>query len=280
MLLNSDIGPRRMGVEGHRVMMTYLMHEMASTQQLAPAEWADFSRNFEAAKLFTSQNIVRANTSERFSVFSWSNGLKSYTGYIAANNPDKNKIIVPYKAHNTGNIIGWYNVNGKGINASPVVNGVYDLKGNSYTMNGKLSTNDNSLENNFTIYSTGGNAFIYMDYITGKTNGTITAEQGGLMAISVDPFTKEQRTLYHAKGRFQSDGKQLTKFQTPWVNIDNQVGIVHSDKKNQMAFGDRELNSSIYLAKIYPSYDNNMRTFSNDRDNRPQTHHLLQSGQC
>lgn len=263
-LLNSDIGPRRMGVEGHRVMMTYLMHEMASTQQLAPAEWADFSRKFESAKLFTSQNIVRANTSERFSVFSWSNGLKSYTGYIAANNPDKNKIIVPYKAHNTGNIIGWYNVNGKGINASPVVNGVYDLKGNSYTMNGKLSTNDNSLENNFTIYSTGGNAFIYMDYVTGKTNGTITAEQGGLMAISVDPFTKEQRTLYHAKGRFQSDGKQLTKFQTPWVNIDNQVGIVHSDKKNQMAFGDRELNSSIYLAKIYPSYDNNMRTFSND----------------
>ena len=27
-LLNSDIGPRRMGVEGHRVMMTYLMHEL------------------------------------------------------------------------------------------------------------------------------------------------------------------------------------------------------------------------------------------------------------
>lgn len=262
-LLNSDIGPRRMGVEGHRVMMTYLMHEIASTQNLNPTKWDDFSKKFESARLFTTQNIIRANTADRFSVFSWSNGLQSYTGYITANNPDKNKIIVPYKAHNTGNIIGWYNVNGKGINASPSVSGIYDLKGNSYTMNGKLSTNDNSLENNFTIYSTGGNAFIYMDYVKGTANGTITSEQGGLMAVSVDPFTKEQRTLYHAKGRFQTDGKQLDQFQSTWVNIDNQVGIINSDQNNQMAFGDRELNSSIYLAKIYPSYDTNLRTFSN-----------------
>ena len=60
-------------------------------------------------------------------------------------------------------------------------------------------TNGNSLENNFTLFSTPGNAFIYMDYVVGKTNGTITEEKGGLMAISTDPFTKEKRTLYHSK---------------------------------------------------------------------------------
>lgn len=264
-LLNSDIGPRRMGVEGHRVMMTYLMHELASTNDLQPTTWSDFSKKYEAAKLFTSQNIIRANTKDRFSVFSWSNGLKSYTGYIAANNPDKNKIIVPYKANNTGNIIGWYTVNGKGTNASPLVSGIYNLEGNSYTMNGKLSTNDNSLENNFTLYSTPGNAFIYMDYVIGKTSGTITSEQGGLMAISVDPFTKEQRTLYYDNGRFQSDGKQLKDFKSQWVNIDNQVGIITSDAENNMAFGNRELNSSIYLAKIYPSYNSQIQNFTKDQ---------------
>ena len=262
-LLNSDIGPRRMGVEGHRVMMTYLMHELASTADLQPTAWADFSKAHEDAYHFVPQNIVRANTADRFSVFSWSDGLKSYTGYIASNTPDKNTIIVPYKANNTGNILGWYTVSGKTTDASPVINGIYDLNGNSYTMNGKLNTNGNSLENNFTLYSTPGNAVIYMDYVVGKTNGTITEEKGGLMAISTDPFTKTQRTLYHAKGRAQTDGSQLKTFESNWVNIDNEVGIVCTSTGKSVAFGDRELNSSIFLSKIYPAYSNNGRTFSN-----------------
>lgn len=261
-MLNSDIGPRRMGVEGHRVMMTYLMHEMESTADLTPTSWEDFSRRFETAKLFTTQNIVRANTKDRFTVFSWSTGLNSYTGYIAANNPDKNKIISPYKANNTGNLLGWYTVSGKGTNASPLVNGVYNLMGNSYTMNGKLSTNDNTLENNFTLYSTPGNAVIYMDYVTGRASGTITREQGGLLAISTDPFTKEKRTLYYADGRQQTDGKQLLEFKSQWVNIDNQVGIVSGNSTdNHMAFGDYALSNSIGLSKIYPLYSTRARAF-------------------
>lgn len=262
-LLNSDIGPRRMGVEGHRVMMTYLMHELASTADIQATSWKDFSQSQEQAYIFTPQNIVRANTPDRFSVFSWSNGLKSYTGYIASNKPDKNKIIVPYKKNNTGNILGWYTVSGKATDASPVISGIYDLNGNCYTMNGKLMTNGNSLENNFTLFSTPGNAFIYMDYVVGKTNGTITEEKGGLMAISTDPFTKEKRTLYHSKGRLQTDGSQLKSFMGNWVNIDNEVGIVNTTTNKSIAFGDRELNSSIFLSKIYPVYSADGRSFSN-----------------
>lgn len=96
-LLNSDIGPRRMGVEGHRVMMTYLMHELASTADIQATSWKDFSQSQEQAYIFTPQNIVRANTPDRFSVFSWSNGLKSYTGYIASNKPDKTKSSCPIR---------------------------------------------------------------------------------------------------------------------------------------------------------------------------------------
>lgn len=260
-LLNSDIGPRRMGVEAHRVMMTYLMHVQASTANMQAASWAEFSKSHESAYVFVPQNIVRANTDDRFSVFSWSNGLKSYTGYIASNTPDKNKIIVPYKKNNTGNIIGWYNVSGKTTDATPSVSGIYGLNGNSYTMNGKLLTNGSSLENNFTIYSTPGNAFVYMDYVVGKASGTITAERGGLMAISTDPFTKEKRTLYYGKGRLQADGTQTKELNGNWVNIDNEVGIVTTATDKAIAFGDRELSSSINIAKIYPSYSNDSRTF-------------------
>lgn len=263
-LLNADVGARRMGVEAHRVMMTWLMHEVLSTENVRPTRWDDFNRKYSDAKILTTQNIVRAATDDRFTCFSWSTGLKSYTGYIAANSADKNKIIVPFRANNTGNFLGWYTVDGKGTNATPVVSGIYELKGNSYTMNGEINTNDAALNNRFALYSTPGNAVIYIDYVRGNANGTITKEQGGLMAISTDPLMKEMRTLYYGDEtqHKQLDGSKLTAMQTDWVNIDNAVGILSKSDKS-VAFGDRSLNNSIQTAKIYPSYSTERRAFSN-----------------
>ncbi|MBR3858686.1 MAG: hypothetical protein IKJ18_01530 [Bacteroidaceae bacterium] len=265
-LLNADVGARRMGVEAHRVMMTWLMHEMMPTAALTPTAWDDFNARHAGAKVFETQNIVRASTPDRFTCFSWSTGLKSYTGYIAANSPDKNKIIVPYRANNTGNLLGWYTVEGKGTNAAPVVNGIYDLRGNSYTMNGELNTNDAALNHRFALYSTPGNAVICLDHVRGNGSGAITREQGGLLAISVDPLMKEKRTLYMeekdaAITHRQLDGTVLTTWQSPWVNIDNTLGVV-SKSASAMAFGDRSLNNSIHTAKLYPLYSAERRAFA------------------
>lgn len=270
-LLNADVGARRMGVQAHRVMMTWLMHEVMSTADLAPTKWSDFNERYADAKVFGTQNIVRAATDDRFTCFSWSTGLQSYTGYIASNSPDKNKIIVPYRANNTGNLLGWYSVSGKGTNATPVVSGIYDLRGNSYTMNGELNTNDAALNNRFAIYSTPGNAVIYLDYVRGNTSGTITREQGGLLAISTDPMMKEKRTIYSQKLiansqepktiHQQLDGSAFTTWQSPWVNVDNALGIVSKSARG-MAFGDRSLNNSIHTAKLYTSYSAESRNFT------------------
>ena len=264
-LLRADVGARRMGVEAHRVMMSWLMHETLSTADLTPTRWEDFNRHYSPAHIFKSQNIVRAASDDRFTCFSWSTGLSSYTGYIAANSPDKNKIVVPFRANNTGNFLGWYTVSGKNTNAMPVVSGIYDLRGNAWTMNGELNTNDAALNNRFAIYSTPGNAVIYVDYVRGNTAGTITKEQGGLMAISVDEFTKTARTLYTATsdstyGHKQLDGTKFTTFEADWLNIDNQLGFLSKSDK-QMAFGDRANNNSILTAKLYPSYKSTNRAF-------------------
>ena len=81
-LLRPDVGARRMGVEAHRVMMTYLMHDMLSTDGLTPTAWNDFNTRYGKARLIPCQNVVRAATDDRFTCFSWSTGLKSYTGYL------------------------------------------------------------------------------------------------------------------------------------------------------------------------------------------------------
>ncbi|MCF0203097.1 MAG: hypothetical protein HUK08_07015 [Bacteroidaceae bacterium] len=263
-LLRPDVGARRMGVEGHRVMMTYLMHLANSTADLTPTAWEDFRAAHSEARLLPCQNVVRAFTKDRFTCFSWSGGLKSYTGYFAANSVDKNKIVVPYRANNTGNITGWYTVSGKATNATPVVKGIYDLKGDGYVMNGELNTNDNTLNNRFAIYSTPGNAIIYLDEVKAIAAGTIASEHGGMLAVSTDEMTKLARTLYYNKDGATAhrllDGNTLATFESDWVNIDNALGVVgHNGKK--MAFGDRTANNSIYTAKLYPMYAAGSRQF-------------------
>ena len=263
-LLRPDVAARRMGVEAHRVMMTYLMHLTNSTADMTPTSWEEFRNAHSKAMVLECQNVVRAYTPERFSCFSWSDGLKSYTGYFAADKADKNKIIVPYRANNSGNITGWYEVSGKGTNAEPVVKGIYQLDGNAWVMNGELAVNDKALDNRFAIYSTAGNAVIYLDYVKANAACTITAEKSGLLAISTDELTKQKRTLYYDNGEGditwkQTDGVSQSTFSSDWVNIDNEIGVAgHNGKK--IAFGDRDANNSIYTSKLYPMYNNDSRS--------------------
>lgn len=257
-LLNPDVGARRMGVQAHRVMMTWLMHEMMSTADMKATEWGDFNRQFGRAKVFYTQNIVRAANEHRFTTFSWSKGLSSYTGYIAANSVDKNKIVVPFRFNNTGNFLGWYEVKGKGTNAKPVVDGVYQLDGNSFVMNGEINTNDSTLNHRFVLYSSPGNAVVYADLVRANDSVTIVKERGGLMAISVDELTKTKRTFHTADGVKWLDGSGMVTMGGAWVNVDDVLGIV-TDGGKQMAFGEKALNNSIMTAKLYASFSDASR---------------------
>ena len=269
-LLRADVGARRMGVEAHRVMMTWLMHKILSTADLTPTLWDDFNRTYSAAKILSSQNIVRAASKDRFTCFSWSAGLQSYTGYIAPNTSNlklqTSNLIVPFRANNTGNFLGWYEVQGKATNATPVIAGIYDLRGNSYVMNGELNTNDGTLNNRFAIYSTPGNAVVYIDYVRANAPCTITAEKGGLMAISVDEMTQTTRTFYHTypESEMQLDGSKLTVMKTPLINIDNALSVLTlgpGEEYRKMAFGERSNNNSVMTAKFYAMYDDTNRTY-------------------
>ncbi len=257
-LLRADVGARRMGVEAHRVMMSFLMHEYLPTADLTPTVWEDFSHKYADAKIFPDQNVVRAMTDSRFTCFSWSEGLKSFTGYIASNSVDKNKIIVPLRQNGTGNFLGWYEVKGRPTNVMPVVSGVYKLDGNAYTMNGELSCNGGSVNHRFAIYSTPGNAVIYLDHVTAKDNITIKKELGGLMAISVDPFMSEQRNLHTNNGTQSVNGDTFVTEEGTWANIDDEVGFITLSGK-KFGFGDKNNNNSIMTARFYPLFSDTQR---------------------
>lgn len=259
-LLRADVGSRRMGVEAHRVMMTWLMHEVMPTASVTPATWQEIQDKYGNTYIFPAQNVIRSSSPSRFVCFSWSVGLKNYSGYIASHRPDNNKIIVPFRSGNNGNFLGWYDVEGRNADAVPVVSGIYETGRNHFVMNGELNTNGGALNNRFVIYATPGNAVIYLDYVTANSDATISKEKGGLMAISTDPFTKEKRTLYY-EGNDEgnvSDGNTFVNIPSAWVNIDGQLGFTAPGNKG-MGFGDRADNNSILTSGLYTLYSDRRR---------------------
>jgi hypothetical protein len=157
-------------------------------------------------------------------------------------------------------------------------------------MNGELQTNDGALNHRFAIFSTPGNAVVYIDNVRAKDTCTITAERGGLMAVSVDESTSTTRTLYSTAGDTLFTAERLITLPGPWVNIDNAFGIVtipycpqqgttsrplNAPSRPQNAptpgvstpgpfatpaFGDLANNNSVLTAKLYPFYSNRRRT--------------------
>ena len=282
-LLRPDVGARRMGVQAHRVMMTWLMHHVLPTAGMKASQWADFSRTYSKARLFTTQNIVCAASKQRFACFAWSQGLKSYTGYIAPTAEEEaasqrfrqtNNIVVPFRQGNSGNFLGWYDVEGRKTNAVPVGNGKYQLDDNAWVMNGELQTNDSTLNHRFAIYATPGNAVVYIDNVRATTDCTITARKGGLMAISADEMTRTVRTLHTAAANGDNarqlpadaptraaelDGTGFTTFSSPWLNVDDVFGVVlpkdtRSAATTVFAYGGRANNNSILTAKLFAAY--------------------------
>ena len=255
-MLNSDIGGRRMGVTGRRVVMTYLYHKNFSTADMQPSTWEDFSARHETTRYYPYVNVIRSNTKDRLTVFSWAGSKRSYTGMLGTSSPDKNKIFIPYTKGNMGNFTGFFQVAGKNTTATPTVRGNYAMFPNAYTMNGQLSMCGASLDQRFVLYSTSGNAVIYLYDLYGLSSGTMTIEGGGLMGVSTDPFTNQTRTLYYKGGNYTGNGAAARNFTSPWVNIDNEVGIiVGGDAENTMSFRNRSLVNSIYTTELYPIYN-------------------------
>lgn len=212
-MLHPDIGARRMGVTAHRVMMTWLMHELFPAD-IVPSTWDDFLARHCAAKEFPSQHVVRGMSKDRFTCFSWSKGLKNCTGIIVPNTPDASKTMIPYKQAFGGNLIG----EPERMVEQPAV----IVKGNEWVVFA-------GGHHPFCIWSTPGNAVIVLNC-------------GVNMALSFDPLTSEVRDIRHGQGWVSIDnsigivgGKEVELRQKGVVNSINTAVLV-SEKADAVVY--------------------------------------------
>lgn len=265
-LLNPDVGERRMGVTARRLVFAHLYHEYFSTADMQATAWADFSAKHESTKYLPYNRIIRSNNAHRYVTFSWfqsSDGTsyKSYMGMVSPNNINTSNIVFPFKAGNTGNFTGYVDVNGKARNAT-LMTDRYLMYPKSFTTTGKLSVNDGAITQYSSFYATPGNAVIYMDEQYGNVAGTITKNGGLMLGITTDVLTSDSRKLYSQSGMMQSNGATLSTLTGNWVNIDNSLGMITESNNGSIAFGQRELKTSVNISKLYGAYSENAKTFA------------------
>lgn len=234
-LLRPDVGARRMGVEAHRVMMSWLMHQVFPTDNLKPTTWEEFSQRYSSAKLFPCQNIVRTLTNDYFACFSFSQGKHSYTGYMAPLSKENNNLVVPYRKYNTGNIVGFYDVEGTNTNAKLVGEPVIETKEKWFKIKATLAENDSSLLRTFTL-SSDKNGLTYEDHVKPLRKVHIKADKTGLLAISTDEFTRQNRQIDFGMGITTIDG----------------LLTITTNSKQKAAWTDISTDNSITTTKLYP----------------------------
>lgn len=256
-MLNPDVGERRMGVTARRIVFAHLYHDYYPTNDLVPTRWRDFSKRHETTKHLSYSGIIRSNNDHRFTTFSWFQSIdgtsyKSYMGMVSPNSPNYSNIIFPSKVNNTGNFTGYIDVSGLVRNATLIAN-TSALYPKSYATTGKLSMTGGSLNKSLSFYSTPGNAVIYHEDNLAIQSGTLTKDGGLMLGITTDVLTNLTRTLYTGSGNTASNGEGLKTLSGNWVNIDNVLGMV-VDGGNGIAFGEKELITSVQVSKLYGSY--------------------------
>lgn len=264
-LLNPDVAERRMAVTGRRLVFAYLYHDFYPTNDMIATKWSDFSKKHEMTKLLPFSNIIRNSNDDKFVTFSWFQSVdgtsyKSYMGMVSPNNANYSNIVFPFKTSNTGNFTGYVDVSGQTRNASFISNS-FDMYPKSFSTTGKLSVTGGSLTKYLTFYSTPGKATIYQEDMVGTKSGTITKDGGLMLGITTDVLTKIARNIYSQAGNITSNGDILSTFTGNWVNVDNVLGMVVNGG-NGIAFGEKELSTSVYVSKLYGSYSTTPKPFN------------------
>jgi|GEM_PF-2935639 len=264
-LLNPDVGERRMAVTARRLVFAHLYHDFYPTSGMVATNWADFSKKHETTKLLPYSGIVRSNNDDRYVTFSWfqsadGSSYKSYMGMVSPNLVDNSNIVFPFKAANAGNFTGYVDVSGYTRNASLLSN-TFALYPKSFSTTGKLSVTGGSMTKYLTFYSTPGNAVIYHEDMVSNVAGTATKDGGLLMGITTDIMTRLSRTLYSQSGSVKSNGDAVSNIAGNWVNVDNIIGMVVNGGSG-IAFGEKELSTSVYVSKLYGSYTTTPKNFA------------------
>ncbi len=265
-LLNPDVGERRMAVTARRLVFAHLYHDYFPTTGMVATKWSDFSKQHETTKFLPYNGIIRSNNDAKYVTFSWfqsqdGTSYKSYMGMVSPNDVNNSNIVFPFKAGNMGNFTGYTDVSGYTRNASLVSN-TYAMYPKSFSTTGKVSVTSSSMVKYLSFYSTPGNATIYHEDMVGSVAGTMTKDGGLMQGITTDVLTQPTRTLYYSGGNVSSHGSTVSTIPGNWVNVDNIYGMVVNGGSG-IAFGEKELSTSVYVSKLYGSYSTTAKPFTN-----------------
>jgi len=260
-MLRPDIGARRMGVTAHRVMMTYLMHDIIGSKNVVASYWDDFVKRYGKPRYYESQKTWRNLTPDYYVSIAQCDGLHTFSGIFYPIVRGNENILIPYRKNGTGSLIGWINNSKLKVKENIVLQ-------NSYVTKIVLEANDSSYAQEVIIDANDTKGILINITITANNDMTVNSDKTGMLVMSLDPFTREQRKIsYTAGGHVKTtayEGKETLTIDASQIDIDDALSILaetcvlsNSKKKNaprchRMIIGDPENVNSIQTVKIYP----------------------------
>jgi hypothetical protein len=264
------VDQERNGVIAHALVFSYLMHDYWGAPSKSTS-WNAFEAAQKTTKLFPYSKVIRGMNQNAYTGFSWSNYFMGTFMPRSENYLDNPYVTFPFRKGNTGNITGYFNVNGKSNNAV-FQSSSYSMKKNAYATAGYIQENfyrdpvkktlsKPALDHFIAFAQTPGNAVVYFDKVFAKDSITVKEERGILTGIVMDPICGNSRTLYYQDGSQVVDGKVLVTVPGNWVNVDRKLGMVMAGTY-AIQFGDRELTNSVYVSKLYGSCNKVPRNYT------------------
>ena len=264
------VDQERNGVIAHALVFSYLMHDYWGASSDSTS-WNVFEAAQKTTKLFPYSGVIRGMNQNAYTGFSWSNYFMGTFMPRSENYLDDPYVTFPFRKGNTGNITGYFNVNGK-FNNAVFQSCSYSMKKNAYATTGYIQENfyrdpvkktfsKPALDHFIAFAQTPGNAVVYFDKVFAKDSIAVKEERGISTGIVTDPICGNSRTLYYQDGSQVVDGKVLVTVPGNWVNVDRKLGMVMAGNY-AIRFGERELTNSVYVSKLYGSYNKVLRDYT------------------
>ena len=256
-MLKPDIGPRRMGVTAHRVMMTYLIHDIIGTSNVKPATWQEFCKRHKGTHVFDTQKIVQMLTENYHLSFSQCDGLKSTGGILYPFIEGNDNLLLPCRKNGAGTLTGFINDKKMKVEKEMAVDN------DKITVT--LRAEDDSYRQTIEITPNKRKGITIAVTVEALQDLTIESDKTAMLAVSLDPLTKTSRTINYKKGKtiitkdFMAKKDSTITIKSPWICIDNQFKITNlkNSKTSEIVIADPQNINSIDAIMLYPFAGNN-----------------------
>ena len=196
-----------------------------------PAARVEFTGRQCGVKAYDAGGFVTHRTPEKFVSFAWVNGAMGLV-YPSDTPKDSTWFTAPFERGMVGEIV----CEGVSDSAPVVEEHRIETQQDSFAVSARISRCNDKVGQTVVVVSLPGAPVVYIERLTAREPVTvkeIATGSAGILNEDAPGISPNHRVLHNPKGSEVipgacSEPERLLRFDTPWVNVDNRLGVITS----------------------------------------------------